>query len=276
MSLKFVTLALATIAYASPFESLSKASNDDPCEPCKPQGATGTIPPAVGTDLSSLYIDVLTSVKGIDFRKRSVAARDEGFCCRQSLDCVNVQRLNIAMCYDKFTTNYAFADGSYGSLTTGEYKSGSSSANLLTGEYTNGNNKGNIYANDTQAKPNTATLSIPPQFTGTGVGSAVPASELGSIIVYTTTIPGTTYTAPTTLAQTVRVATVSGQAVTTTVPPQTISEATTIPPKTTVVTQTQNAAAASSTGAAGQVAVDSTRSVGMSILGALMYVLYAL
>ncbi|KAH7363677.1 hypothetical protein BKA66DRAFT_425464 [Pyrenochaeta sp. MPI-SDFR-AT-0127] len=276
MSLKIVTLALAAIAYASPFESLSKASNDDPYEPCKPQGATGTTPPAVGTDLSSLYIDVLTSVKGIDFQKRFINVRDEGFCCRQSLDCVNVQRLNIAMCYDKFTTNFAFADGSYGSLTTGDYTSGSSSANLLSGDYSNGSNRGNIYSNDPQAKPNTATLSIPPQYTGTGVGAAVPASELGSVIVYTTTIPGTTFTAPTTLAQTVRVATVNGQAVSTTVPAQTITEATTIAPKTNVVTQTQTAAPASSTGAAGQLAVDSTRSTGMFILGAFMYLLYAI
>lgn len=277
MSLKFLFLALATMAYASPFEPLSKATDSEPCDPCQPQGATGTNPPAVGADLSSLYIDVLASVKDIHFKKRSVESRAEGFCCRQSLDCVNVQSLNIAMCYDKFTTNFAFADGSYGSLTTGEYSSGASSANLISGNYSTGNGEvGNIYANDPQAKPNTATLSIPPQFTGTGIGGPVPISELGSVIVYTTTIPGTTITGPTTVAETVKVATVSGQLVSTTVPATTITEATTIAPKTDVVTGTPSAAAASSTGAAGHVTVDSTRSFGMSILGALMYGLYAL
>ncbi|CAO2654402.1 Nn.00g111350.m01.CDS01 [Neocucurbitaria sp. VM-36] len=277
MSLKFLSLALVAVVCASPFESLSKASGDEPCEPCQPQGATGTTPPAVGTDLSSLYLDVLTSVKDINFKKRSVEPRAEGFCCRQSLNCVNVQNLNIPMCYDKFTTNFAFPDGSFGSLTTGDYSSGGASANLLTGNYTNGDKQGNIYANDEQAKPNTATLSIPPQYTGTGVGSAVPASELGSVIVYTTTIPGTTFTAPTTVPETVMVATVSGQAVSTTVPATTVTQPTTIAPQTNVVTKTQDAAAtSSSTGAAGQVAVDSTSSLGMSILGALMYALYAL
>jgi hypothetical protein len=233
-------------------------------------------PPAVGSDLSGLYNNILESVKGINFQKRTPSMDTRattGFCCPKSLNCVNVQSLNIPMCYDKFTTNFAFADKSFGSLTTGEYNSQGSTANLLTGNFSNPSGSGNIYANDSQAKPNTATLSVPPQYTGTGVGGAVPASELGSIIVYTTTIPGTTITGPTTLPGTVRVATVNGETLSTTVAPSTITQATTIAPQTTVVT-TQ--AEATSTGAAGQVAVDSTRSVGMSVLGALMYALYAL
>ena len=41
------------------------------------------------------------------------------------------------MCYDKFTTNYILADGSYGSITTGDYNAkDGSKANLLTGKYT--------------------------------------------------------------------------------------------------------------------------------------------
>lgn len=276
MSLKFLALAFAAVACASPLESLSKASSEDPCEPCQPQGATGTTPPAVGSGLSSLYTDVLASVKGINFNKRSFVGRAEGFCCRQSLDCINLQSLNIPMCYDKFTTNFAFPDGSYGSLTTGDYSSGDSTANLINGNYTSGGQQGNIYASDPSAKPNTATLSIPPQYTGTGVGGAIPATELGSVIVYTTTIPGTTFTAPTTVAETVRVATVSGQEVSSTVAATTVTQATTIAPKTNVVTQTQSAETATSTGAAGQLASDSTRSLSMSIVGAFMYVVYAL
>ncbi|KAF1848315.1 uncharacterized protein K460DRAFT_403606 [Cucurbitaria berberidis CBS 394.84] len=276
MSLKFLFLALNAIAYASPFESPSKASSDDPCEPCQPQGATSTTPPAVGADLSKLYTDILASVKGISFQKRAFGPRANGFCCRKSLDCVNVERLNIPMCYDKFTTNFAFADGSYGSLATGEYSSGPASANLLNGDYTNGDQKGNMYASDLQAKPNTATLSVPPQFTGSGVGGPIPASELGSNIVFTTTIPGTVFTAATTLAQTVKVATVSGQAVSTTVPATTVTAAISIAPQTNIMTKSQDAAVTSSTGAAGQVAVDTTQSIGMSILGALVYAIYLL
>jgi len=277
MSLKFFTLAIAAVAYASPLASLSKATNDDPCEPCQPQGATGTTPPTVGSGLSSLYIDVLDSVKGISFRKRYIDLRaEQGFCCRQSLDCVNVQNLNIPMCYDKYTTNYAFPDGSYGSLTNGDYTSGSAKANLISGNYTSGNDNGNIYASNASAKPNTATLSIPPQYTGTGVGTAIPATELGSIIIYTTTIPGTTFTAPTTVPQTVRVATVSGVVVSTTVIATTIAQATTIAPQTSVVTQTAAVStSASSTAAAGQVTVDSAKSIGVSFLSALIYALYA-
>ncbi|KAJ4311140.1 hypothetical protein N0V94_008094 [Neodidymelliopsis sp. IMI 364377] len=273
MSLKFFALALAATAYAapgSPFEALeAKASNDNPCEPCQPSGATGNDPPAVGSDLSSLYVNVLNSVQGISFSKRSLSDRaDSGFCCVASLDCVNVQSLNIPMCYDKFTTNFKFPDGSFGSLTTGDYNSNGQDINLLTGDYSGGN----IYAAAPQDKPNTSTLSVPAQYTGTGVGAAIPASELGSVVVYTTVIPGTTFTAATTVPGTIRAATVNGIEVSTSIAPQTITQATTVAPQTTVVTtQVPDASAASSHGAAGAVGVDSSKSFGVSVLGALMY-----
>ncbi|RMZ72037.1 WSC2 Glucoamylase III (alpha-14-glucan-glucosidase) [Pyrenophora seminiperda CCB06] len=276
MSLKFVSLALAVVATAaSPFDSMQKASNSDPCDPCQPKGASGLTPPAVGTQLSSLYTDILASIQGISFDKRSVhhnTARASGFCCRQSLDCVNVQNLNIPMCYDKFTTNFQFPDGSFGIVSAGEYhSSGGVEVNLVNGSYTKDGQSANIYPNDSE-KPNTSTMSIPPQFTGTGVGGAIPITELGSIIVYTTTIPATTYTAATTVAQTVKTATISGHEVETTVPATTISQPTTIAGQTTVVTQTHEASS-SNKGAAGQVSVDTTRSFGMSIVGALLYAL---
>lgn len=273
MSLKLLVLALLTSVHATPLEL---AARED-CNPCSPQGATGTTPPAVGPDLKSLYVELLNSVKDIHFEKRqpgSVDARASGFCCRQSLNCVNVQGLNVAMCYDKFTTNFQFPDGSYGSLTTGDYTSGGSHANLISGDYTkNGGETGNIYAGDVSAKPNTATLSIPPQFTGTGVGSAIPASEIGSIVVLTKTIDGTTVSGPTTLPAMTTLGT--------TIPPRTITGATTIAPITTVITstvaaQTAGASSKSSKGAAVHVKTDSTRSLGMSLFTAIMYILYAL
>ncbi|KAF3035133.1 hypothetical protein E8E12_006138 [Didymella heteroderae] len=275
MSLKYFTLALAATAAAapgSPFQALeAQASSDNPCEPCQPSGATGMDPPAVGSDLSSLYVNVLDSVKGISFSKRDgmTARATSGFCCVASLNCVNVQSLNIPMCYDKFTTNFKFPDGSYGSLTTGEYNSNNQQINLLTGNYSGGN----IYSAAPQDKPNTSTLSIPAQYTGTGVGAAIPASELGSVVVYTTTIPGTTFTAPTTVPGTVRAATVNGVAVSTSVAPQTITQATTVAPQTTVVTTQVPDASASSKGAAGAISYDSSKSFGVSVLGALMYFL---
>ncbi|KAJ4338951.1 hypothetical protein N0V87_003638 [Didymella glomerata] len=277
MSLKYFTLALAATAAAapgSPFQALeAQASSDNPCEPCQPSGATGMDPPAVGSDLSSLYVNVLDSVKGISFSKRDgmTVRASSGFCCVASLNCVNVQSLNIPMCYDKFTTNFKFPDGSYGSLTTGEYNSNNQQINLLTGNYSGGN----IYSAAPQDKPNTSTLSVPAQYTGTGVGAAIPASELGSVVVYTTTIPGTTFTAPTTVPGTVRAATVNGVTVSTSIAPQTITQATTVAPQTTVVTTQvpEASASASSKGGAGAVSYDSSKSFGVSVLGALMYFL---
>lgn len=281
MSLKLFTLALAAIASATPLENImQKASNDDPCEPCRPQGATGTNPPAFGSDLSSLYTNILSSVKDIKLpnKKRSVSSlesRQTTFCCRASLDCVNVQSLNVPMCYDKFTTNYAFSDNSYGSLTTGEYTSNSGTANLLTGQFSSGSQQGNIYSSAPAAKPNTATLSIPPQFTGTGVGGAVPANQLGSVIVYTTTIPGQTYTKPTTIPQSVMVNTISGVLVTTTVAPRTITQATTVAEQTTVVTTTREGAASASARPSGAAAGRRGIEAG-AVLGAVAWVVAAL
>lgn len=272
MSFKVLSLALAVVATASPFDSMEKSTSDDPCEPCQPKGASALTPPAVGTQLSSLYTDVLASIQGISFEKRTVHTRAQGFCCRKSLDCVNVQNLNIPMCYDKFTTNFQFPDGSYGTVSSGEYFSGGFDVNLINGSYIRDGRMTNIYPNESE-KPNTSTLSIPPQFTGSGVGGAIPITELGSIVVYTTTIPATTYTAPTTVAQTVKTATISGVEVKTTIPATTISQATTIGEQTTVVTQTKDADSSTSKGAAGHVAVDTTRSFGMSIAGALLYAL---
>ncbi|KAJ4346361.1 uncharacterized protein N0V89_010290 [Didymosphaeria variabile] len=143
-------------------------------------------------------MNVLASVKDIHFDTRSdtVEARDDGFCCAETLDCVNVQNLNIPMCYDKFTTNFAFPDRSYGSLTTGEYTQGGAEANLLTGQYSKDGSEGNIYSEDPSAKPNTATLSIPPQWTGSGVGSAIPATAIvGSATAPAQTSAQTTATA---------------------------------------------------------------------------------
>ena len=270
MSRKALILLLVASAYTSAVDVVARD-----CSPCNPQGATGTTPPILGPDLKSMYTNLLASVKDINFQKRnidSIHPRDDSFCCRESLDCVKLQSLNIPMCYDKFTTNYAFSDGSYGSLTTGDFVQGGSQANLLSGQYTKeGGESGNIYAADPSAKPNTATLSIPPQYTATGEGSAIPASEIGSVSVVTTEIGGTTVSdAPTTLpALTTLGTTLSARTVTS---PTTIAPVTRLL-TTTVTSAAQNTAASSptSTGGAIPAGADFVRSFSMSLLTALLH-----
>ena len=107
MPSKIFLVFLFATAYAN---SIKDAARND-CKPCNPSGATGTDAPSIGPELKSLYISVLESVKGIHFRKRwadPVIPRADAFCCKENLDCVNVVNLNIPMCYDKFTTQYAF------------------------------------------------------------------------------------------------------------------------------------------------------------------------
>jgi hypothetical protein len=185
MTSGILLLFLFAIVWANPVDNVAR----DDCKPCNPEGATGTDAPKIGPELKSLYVDVLESVKDIHFRKRwtdSVVPRADAFCCKANLDCVNVVNLNIPMCYDKFTTQYAFPDGSWGSLTTGEFRADDGSANLINGTYVkateNGGQSGEIYADAPEKKPNTTTMSIPPQWTGTGVGSAIPPTEIASVI----------------------------------------------------------------------------------------------
>ncbi|KAF2711781.1 hypothetical protein K504DRAFT_465518 [Pleomassaria siparia CBS 279.74] len=266
MSSRFLSFALLATVLATPFDLNAR---DDECTPCNPQGATGTNPPAIGPDLKSLYIDLLASVKDIHFRKReaeSMIARADGFCCK--LDCVNVQNLNIPMCYDKFTTQYQFPDASYGSLTTGDYTQGGTVVNLVIGNYTKSGQTSNIYSGDPSAKPNMETLSIPPQWTSAGVGSAIPATELGSVIsqtTITTSGPAQTNAATTTLTA------VNSQNTTA------VTAASSLTAVSSQNTVAATAASSSSTAAAGHMSVDSVVSCwGTSLFSALMYAIYAL
>ena len=135
---------------------------------------------------------------------------------------------------DKFTTNYVLPGGAYGQVVSGNYTSGNGIVNLLTGQYsmTDGT-KGNIYGSQSSlAKPDTATLTMPTQYTATGVGSAIPVSKLGEWTTYTTIVPGTTISPTTVAAHVLAASVVSGK----TIRPMTTESATTFagttePPK---------------------------------------------
>lgn len=80
--------------------------------------------------------------------------------------------------------------GAYGTIVTGDFTFPSGQTiNLMTGQFDNGTN---IYAGQKSEQPNSATMTVPRQWTGTGVGSAIPASVLGDVATYraptTTTI----------------------------------------------------------------------------------------
>ena len=78
---------------------------------------------------------------------------------------------------------------------------------------------------------------MPTQYTATGVGSAIPVSELGEWITYTTTIPGTTRPPTTVAAHVLAASMVSGTTIqpATTVPAETFA-GTTAAPKTNTFT----------------------------------------
>ncbi|QDS71601.1 hypothetical protein FKW77_006508 [Venturia effusa] len=90
--------------------------------------------------------------------------------------------------------------------------------NLITGEFSAATGThSNIYSGKNGSQPNTATLAIPPQWTSSGVGSAIPASLLG--VVVTTDLGPTTILGATVKATTLPAETTAGSmAAATTVP----------------------------------------------------------
>jgi len=181
---------------------------------CSPPGATSTNTPTIGTlDFQHLFTNTIQSYLPSNKRSNdasssspellsaSASAPAPAFlCCNALLSCLLMSTTNIPFCYDRFTTNYFLPDGSYGTVVGGAYTSRNGDvANLETGEYTLiDGQRGNIYPSGVE-KPDIATLPLPTQFTGTGIGSAVPASSLGREITptYTIMLPGITRTATT-------------------------------------------------------------------------------
>ncbi|KAK0101844.1 hypothetical protein ONS95_001342 [Cadophora gregata] len=203
------------------FLSSTKASRDcaEGYSLCSPPGATSTTTPQILTpEFQTLFINIIQSSLPSNNNKRTnhdissssqPSSSSPSLCCNVLLSCLLMSTTHIPFCYDRFTTNYFLPDGSYGTVATGTYTSpnNNSTANLQTGEYTLSNGQtGNIYSysypysseeedEDGSSKPNLATLPpLPTPFTGTGVGSAIPASSLGReiTIMYVTTIPGAT------------------------------------------------------------------------------------
>ncbi|KAF7959353.1 hypothetical protein EAE96_000973 [Botrytis aclada] len=203
-------IAPAALAVASALKSRGECQQGYTL--CSPAGATTATTPQIGdSDFVNLFQDIVlsslpASKRSLSSSEHSVEKRDSAsLCCVSSLTCLTMHSLNIPFCYDQFTTNYYLPDDSYGTVVGGSYSSSSgATANLESGDYTDKDGTGNIYSSNSAAKPNTATLPMPSQFTASGVGSAIPASVLGGVTVtYTTTLPASTIPATTIPATTV-------------------------------------------------------------------------
>ncbi|KAF2747180.1 hypothetical protein M011DRAFT_477625 [Sporormia fimetaria CBS 119925] len=189
----FVYLVLAPFAVAQEQHLEPRQA----CVPCRPElSITDKLPP-VGEELDLLYQNALGSVQWADihFKKRAENQVEERgqvptvFCCQ--FDCLNLMYYNVAMCYDKYTTQFSFPDGSWGSLTTGEFVDNDGAyLRMFEGSYMDKDGKrGNVYDKNPEASPNLAILSIPPQWTGSSLppGREAPPTDIASLATTETT-----------------------------------------------------------------------------------------
>ena len=84
---------------------------------------------------------------------------------------------------------YYLPDGSYGNIGSGNYTLASGKMNLLTGSFTvySSGQNGDLYGDG--ESPITSTLPMSTPWTGTGVGTAIPASEVSENANHTITLP---------------------------------------------------------------------------------------
>ncbi|KAL6246972.1 hypothetical protein RBB50_006279 [Rhinocladiella similis] len=170
---------------------------------CAPNGASMQGIPPVGPGLASLYLNLLETIDALgkaDQANYSPAPHEPArrssqmpltLCCAATTQCLLVASYHTPCCWDRFTTNFFFADGAYGSITTGSYTTPvGDHANLITGNYELANGQmGNMYQGQSTAEANTRTLAIPTPWTSTGIGTAIPASIVGSYLSLTSSAP---------------------------------------------------------------------------------------
>ncbi|OQV03765.1 hypothetical protein CLAIMM_08768 isoform 1 [Cladophialophora immunda] len=161
---------------------------------CSPDGASTRDVPEIGPGLARLYLNLIQTVNPQPAPVHIVSSEMEtvpahrareipgSLCCAATTQCLLVLSYNVPLCWDRFTTDYYLPDGSYGSISSGNYTTPNGDyANLITGSYRLANGQtGNIYQGDTLEEPNTSTLPMPTPWTSKGVGSAIPASEVGA------------------------------------------------------------------------------------------------
>lgn len=240
----FVLFNLTLLSLVSASSLVSRQSCDVNYTPCQPSGASSSDVPTTGPGLAPLYNDLLASVKNVAQRSlyenadSALISRDSpSMCCNSGLACVNVQGLNVPMCYDHFTTNFKLANGATGTLDSGGFTGADGgTANLLKGNYTAADKStGNMYTGDAALQSPTNTAAIPTPYTASGVGSAIPLSALGGYATFIITIPGTTLAA-TTVAGTTNAGETAPSTVAGTTNPGTTQAATTISAHTSLIT----------------------------------------
>ncbi|KAK5955210.1 hypothetical protein OHC33_003890 [Knufia fluminis] len=184
---------------------------------CAPPDATSNSLGPIGSSWANLYMDIVKVVNDYDLDDdppttttvdpNGPARREQAFCFPE---------YKIPMCWDKYTTNVYFPDGTFGNVNNASFNtSAGDTIDMVYGDYTlKDGTKGNIYDDNAMSsmKPDTSTLSLPSPWTSSGVGSAIPATGLGttaSLSIGTTILPATTE-APSTGGSITLIATMTG------------------------------------------------------------------
>ncbi|ETN36496.1 uncharacterized protein HMPREF1541_08774 [Cyphellophora europaea CBS 101466] len=139
-------------------------ADEQACSPsfirCAPTGASRRGVPIVGPDLARFFDELVYTVQ----------------------DMSDVPLSSASVSKDRFTTSYFLPDGSYGTAWDGSYYTPAGDmANLISGEYhMHDGTAGNIYDESPADKPDPSDLPIPTPWTSSGIGTAIPASQLGA------------------------------------------------------------------------------------------------
>lgn len=80
VSLTFLTaLLLMTVASAQSISLVARQDCPNNLSKCSPSGATATITPSIGSDLSSLYVNIVNSIGGVKIKVRDTEDHLEVF-----------------------------------------------------------------------------------------------------------------------------------------------------------------------------------------------------
>ncbi|KAI9848328.1 MAG: hypothetical protein M1837_000592 [Sclerophora amabilis] len=166
----FVLLFLLASSLSSVARGQTVCANQN-FVPCHPEGAKSIETPDIEDHPAVVFTNLMESVCTKDPVQSKKVSQDPklALCCHSGSECRLLSKYNVPFCFDRSTTEFAFADGSTGYLKSGQYTDVfGDSINLITGDYklVEGDS-GNVFKDDeTKDTPVKTPVSFDPRCGG--------------------------------------------------------------------------------------------------------------